>query len=466
MKLASYLWQSRHGIFYIRYNHNGLEIKRSLYTRDPKTAQSIAYRLNAMNPSDVIKKIQSGQTLEWTLKTQNIEVTTDGSVEDHKNAMQALSLILSSKQHISSVQHQPQVNSKLIRTSLKDAVDQYLIERESTVKERTLNTWRYEFNQLIAAFGQNTIVADIVTDMYINFRKQKIDKLAPSSMDSRNSTYKNFFAWCIERGRAEINPVVALKLSKGMRQTMQDERGREREPFDKADLDKLFNDEKLEKITKPCLFWMPLIALLTGAREEEIAHITVDSVKEYDINKYQFTIKKSKTPAGIRTIPIHPRLIELGFLIYVNEVKKIWGDTATLFPYMTAVKSRLTHRFSQDFGEYKRSLDIGITKNFHSFRSTAIGVLKINKVSAELRREYVGHESIEKEDTHMKNYSSKTKYPLKHLEEEVLDKFDYKSALDFDLSVSAYTKDRFTRYLKSSKIRKAALKSKALADTP
>ena len=284
MKLASHLWQSRHGVFYIRYNFDKKEIKRSLNTRDPKIAQKLAYKLNAMNLDDILKKLQSGQTKQWTIKSQGLEITTDGSEQDHDHAMQALTLILSNQQSTPQPPQPPQplaqTNCKLIRTSLKDAVAEYLADREPTVKERTLNAWRSEFNQLIASLGQNTIVADIVIDMYINFRKQKIDKLAPSSQDSRNNTYKNFFDWCVERGRLEKNPVVALKLGKNMRKTLQSKRGKEREVYTKDDLDIVFNNETTQKIAKPCQFWMPLIALFTGAREEEIANIMVDSVKD------------------------------------------------------------------------------------------------------------------------------------------------------------------------------------------
>lgn len=456
MKLASHLWQSRHGIFYIRYNFERTEIKRSLKTRDPKVAQKLAYSLNAMNPDDLLKKLKSGQALDWTVKTPGLEISTDGSADDHKNAMQALALILSRQ---APAQLQTQTSSKIVQVSLKEAVAEYRAERDSTIKPRTRSAWDSEFNQLTAGIGEKTIVGEINQDTYIKFRKKKIDVLAPSSQDSRNNTYKNFFDWCVERKHIESNPVVALKIGKNMRKTLQAERGREREPYNKDDLNTLFNEKSVQDIKKPCLYWMPLIALFTGARAEEIANIKVDTIKEYESGKYQFTIEASKTHAGVRTIPIHPRLIEAGFLNYIDDVKNTWGKTATLFPYMTPVKYRLTHRFSQDFGNYRRSLGIKTTRDFHSFRTTVIGVLKTNRADAEFRREFVGHESTEKEDTHLKNYASKTKYSMQQLENEIINNLDYKAALDFDLSVTPYT-NRFAKYLRSAKIRKASTKRK------
>jgi site-specific recombinase XerD len=486
LKLASHLWQSRHGIFYIRYNHNGHEIKRSLKTRDLKIAQKLAYILNAMNINDVLKKFENSQISELILKTDGIEIVTDGSDTEHKQALEFLKLHYahknssgdhSSNQSITANQFaellmnqqkaNAQFNSKIIRTTLKEAVDQYLDDRKKTISERTYSAWQGEFKHLIVALGENTIVADISKDAYIHFRKRVIDILAPSSMDSRNSTYRNFFKWCIEHGRAEVNPVVALNLSRVQKAKFQGERGKVRKPFEASDLEKLFNDDVMQAIKKPCLFWMPLLAFFSGAREEELAEIKVDTIIPYETNKYQLHIGKSKTLAGIRFIPIHPKLIEIGFLDYVDEVKKTWGNSSTLFPYMTPVKERLSHKFSQEFGAHRTKLGIGKEKDFHSFRPTVIGVLKLNNVNSEFRREFVGHDSTEKEDTHLKNYARKTKFPLQHLEKEVLDKLDYAYSIGFNLPNIVYRKGRFTRYLKSRKIQKQDLKikkSKALLE--
>ncbi len=60
MKLASRLWLSRHGVYYIRQVYQGKELRRSLKTKDPLIARKIAYRLGAMNQDDVIKKLKSG----------------------------------------------------------------------------------------------------------------------------------------------------------------------------------------------------------------------------------------------------------------------------------------------------------------------------------------------------------------------------------------------------------------------
>ncbi len=82
MKLASPLWRSRHGIYYIRIAHQGHDIKRSLGTRDPLLAKGLAYKLCGMNDVDkILAKAKSGEIREWKLKADQdgIEIETDGS---------------------------------------------------------------------------------------------------------------------------------------------------------------------------------------------------------------------------------------------------------------------------------------------------------------------------------------------------------------------------------------------------
>lgn len=89
----------------------------------------------------------------------------------------------------------------------------------------------------------------------------------------------------------------------------------------------------------PFWFWLPLIGYFTGARTNEIAQLDTADIREIDgypcfdfcpDAPNAFEAKRIKTGEA-RQVPIHPRLIELGFLDYVNEQrqakqKKLLGD--------------------------------------------------------------------------------------------------------------------------------------------
>ncbi len=81
-------------------------------------------------------------------------------------------------------------------------------------------------------------------------------------------------------------------------------------------------------------FWLPLIALFTGARINEICQLHTDDIQEKNgisfISINEEDEKHVKTKAGIRQVPIHNELIKIGFLDYVNE-RRLRKDTL-LFP--------------------------------------------------------------------------------------------------------------------------------------
>lgn len=81
-------------------------------------------------------------------------------------------------------------------------------------------------------------------------------------------------------------------------------------------------------------FWLPLIALFTGARINEICQLHTDDVQEKNgipfISINEEDEKHVKTKAGIRQVPIHNELIKIGFLDYAAQMRAK-GETL-LFP--------------------------------------------------------------------------------------------------------------------------------------
>jgi integrase len=453
MKLASHLWKSRHGIYYIRFSHGGVDVKRSLKTRDPLLAKRFAYTLghNMTIPNDLLARLLSGQTniKTYSIKSGDIEIETDGTQEDHANVMQALNLVIQLKNTSPSTSVSPTKNITQL-WKLRKCIEDYRNERDKTVRPRTRQGWDTDFRQLIAGFGPESIVSEINPDQYASWRTKTIDLLVPSSQDTKNNVYKIFFDWCIERKRCTDNPVVSLKIHKNMRAELQKKGGRHRQPYSAEDLSKLFDPELRAKIKKPCLFWLPLIAFYTGARLEELGALEITDIKEYGAGKWQFTLKKGKNESSIRTIPIHPEIINAGIIDYMKDVKKIWPNAITLFPYMKPVKDRLTHRFSQDYGKFKNDLGIVEGKDFHSYRATLIGCLKRNKANEDIKRAYVGHENEGKKDEHDLSYGDKTPYLVGEIATEIFPKIDFLNSHQFTMSTQLNRRGQFNKYLISS----------------
>lgn len=175
-------------------------------------------------------------------------------------------------------------------------------------------------------------------------------------------------------------PIKAVKIQKPRAVT-------QRSNFTKEDIRKLFNSEDYVKgLHKTASrFWVPLIALYTGARINEICQlstndITLDAESNrwiFDINENEDVPNKSlKRWFHARFVPIHQRLIDLGFLEYVEETRK---KHIRVFPEL--IYKRDENKYANDIQRwfnrtYKSNCNVTTPKtSFHSFRHTTITYL-------------------------------------------------------------------------------------------
>ncbi|MGO9742936.1 MAG: site-specific integrase [Roseiarcus sp.] len=200
----------------------------------------------------------------------------------------------------------------------------------------------------------------------------------------------------------------------------------ERRPFTPAHLQAMRaspvfqNQPKLTKGSSgAAAYWLPLIALYSGVRMEEIGQLSLTDIRDEDGIPY-FWIrddededeeafdsgskrrrrrgrddrdegpKSLKTEASRRRVPIHHVLMELGLLDYV-AARRAAGD-AMLFPLLKPYNGRWTKNFSRYWARYQ---DKYITKDaarvFHSFRHGFITVLRNKPVPKEHIKALVGY---------------------------------------------------------------------------
>ncbi|MCJ2031337.1 site-specific integrase [Methylobacterium sp. J-043] len=123
-------------------------------------------------------------------------------------------------------------------------------------------------------------------------------------------------------------------------------------------------------------FWLPLIAVFSGMRQEEICQLHVEDIRQdedvwfIDINDRP--PRKVKNATAVRRVPIHSELIRLGFLAHVEKHRRI--KQQRIFPGLEpgGADARLGHAFTKWFTRYRR--DVGVYRvglDFHSFRHTA-----------------------------------------------------------------------------------------------
>jgi integrase len=130
-------------------------------------------------------------------------------------------------------------------------------------------------------------------------------------------------------------------------------------------------------------FWLPLICLFTGARPNEIAQMHVADLKRTqaatwyldiestsDEDEEGSAVKTLKTASSRRKIPLHPELIKIGFVQFV-ELRKKAGSDPRLFLDLTPDKYGnfawyALKRFNETF--LPVALKLAPRQSFYSFR--------------------------------------------------------------------------------------------------
>jgi len=232
------------------------------------------------------------------------------------------------------------------------------------------------------------------------YRGKRIDEIlamgdkpaAPNTINKSLTRISALFRWAVAYDHAAWQPAGGMKIKNPKRAS------EERQAFSDDDLIKLFHrdDYRRGRATLPHRYWAPLIALFTGARQNEIAQLYVADFREangvplININD-QGEGKRLKTKAAKRSIPVHTELVRLGLLRYVDELRT--ANETRLFPELLEKRDGFGQKVSKWFQSYRRKC--GITdsgKVFHSFRHTVIDRLKQADVPKEKIAALVGHE--------------------------------------------------------------------------
>ena len=231
------------------------------------------------------------------------------------------------------------------------------------------------------------------------------------TVNNRLRKLSAFMNWCKTNGYIQDNPLTGLKMMTGSAKEA-------RLSFEQHDLTTLLDLDalKAEARKHPWRYWIPLLGRYTGARLEELCQLrTDDFVEQQGILCIRIDDSSEgqnlKNASSRRMLPIHPSLIELGLLRYVESAKATGAHR--LFPDLEPVRGKLGHAPSKWFGRYKAKRGIDDSKKtFHSFRHTLIDDLRDAGVQDSLIKRIVGHEDS---SVTFGVYGSRT--PLKAMQE-------------------------------------------------
>ena len=172
-------------------------------------------------------------------------------------------------------------------------------------------------------------------------------------------------------------------------------------------------------------FFVPIVAIHTGMRLEEICQLRLEDVyKEGTVDIIRVTISKEtklKTVTSQRIVPIHENLKRVGFLEYCNYMKK--QKKERVFWDLTKSRDGYGRNIGRYFMEYLRKVGVYEfqSKVFHSLRHSFITNLLQNGVREEVVNGLCGH----KQKTMSTTIYFKGGFPSDLLYEEGISKLNF-----------------------------------------
>jgi integrase len=259
--------------------------------------------------------------------------------------------------------------------------------------------------------------------MGLNLSQKEIQ--TPQNINKRITKLSVFGNWGVRQGLLITNPFSGMKFSvKKQPHT--------RQPFTAGELRIIFKPETYLKWTihfsHPYrkdrvsnhlpYYWIFLLGIFSGMRTNEMCQILLSQVKKEKGIWFIFIEDseetKVKTENAIRKVPLHPQLIDLGFVDYVTAQKKskrgrlFWELSEDRDGFASHVSRHYNQRFLPAVGVWKK-----YTKVLYCTRHTFINKLYSEMVDENVIKVLIGHE---KEFT-MKHYGGDPFTPERLLEE-------------------------------------------------
>jgi len=216
-------------------------------------------------------------------------------------------------------------------------------------------------------------------------------RLRPKSINKHLAALSAVFNYAVKHEYREVNPASCMAVRKSREQA--------RVPYDLNDIRRIFGtllsvreDWKEEE-------WIPLLALFTGCRMEEIGQLLITDIKEEGgipfisisgADEQGHIVKRVKTASSVRVVPIHPTLMELGFLCYVALQRAEGAER--VFPNLKLHEGKWTIYFSKWWGRQRKRFGIlDSRKCFHSFRHAFKDACRAAGVPEDIHDALTGH---------------------------------------------------------------------------
>jgi integrase len=311
--------------------------------------------------------------------------------------------------------------SSSAKVTLTGLVDDWWKEQEKVGKSKsTRDNYGAAFKKLVAFLRRDATrrataedALRLTAEEVVRFKDHRlnVDKVAPRTVNDNDlAALRSVLGWAVDNKKIPTNPALGIRL-KGVKK----EPGRAfTEEEAKALLLAALSTGKSDRGLKGATLarrWVPWLMAYSGARVGEVAQLRkedVQMVRDGELEYWVYTI----TPAAgtvkgkqARQVPVHPHLVELGFIDMVKAAPKGHlfltpnAETGDVLGPLQGVKNRLA--------EAARAVvpDKSVDPN-HGWRHRFTLLSYDHDVSEDLARVIMGHSG---KDVHAKVYGPKGK---------------------------------------------------------
>lgn len=329
-------------------------------------------------------------------------------------------------QYVSAPTPKPDGSESKTDTAPKDLLEPDIFDgwkREGSKRAKTIEMVKKSADWFHARVGK-VAVQDITKAHIIKFKDKLIaEGQTVANINVRLSHISALLTW------AARNNFVPQNVAKGTTIPNPQAKKSKRKPFELAELRAIFgapvhaNGDRPKGGKGEAAYWIPVLALYTGARIRELAQLRRGDVQAIDYPDAEgasstgwfFNITEDtdeqglanaiKNAASERRVPIHPKLIELGFIQYVQGLE---NQNGRIFPHLTEDKfGNPAAKWGEWFSLYLRQV-CGVTDTrmtFHSFRHTFKDYARNARIEDGLQRQIMGHEGGDVADSYGAGYS-------------------------------------------------------------
>jgi integrase len=295
------------------------------------------------------------------------------------------------------------IKPKKAGISLDEVFKQWVKERKPTDNTKA----EYErAKDLFKELNSDLPIGDYTSDHARKWKQHVVDMthngraLAHATLEKTFGAVTTLFRFADRNDYLTANPFAKIVLEKPKRAKVN-----QRQEWDRDELRVLFKSPVYSDGKRfiagggEAAYWLPVLALYHGCRAGELCQLDkVDQIQREGIPCLRIRPsfedngedKSVKTTESVRIVPLHQRVIELGFLKYVKSIKG-----RKMFPNIKPdSRGRWSGDYSKWFGRYRRS--IGLDQrwtDFHSFRHTWKTAARGASIPEDFHDEISGHDS-------------------------------------------------------------------------